>query len=245
MALGKNMKVEKLIPLKPKKGTTRKLATKKEEISYENDSVAEFVDEVESNKIISVDDANAVFEEVLKNKTEDLNVNVDLDAFFNDLDSKSEEVNSENEIIEPQAEIVSEIETPNSVSNSDTLKVESPTFEFEDIENDSIKIAFKPSKRKTQKRIFIDVEGEATIKNVELLYSKVNPVFEFFDHVEINMNNIKSVDLSVIQLFHAIRVNYFPQDKFIYLNADFSREDRKLLNICGFTEFQTQKVSQN
>jgi hypothetical protein len=257
MALGKNMKVEKLIPLKPKKGTTRKTITKKEEISSDNEAVVESVSEVDSNEIVTVVDENIVVEEVLTNQSEESNVNVDLDAFFNELDGKSEEVITEKEVVEPQSEIVSETATPHSDSVSASVSVSVPhshsdspssnvsTFDFGDIENDSIKIGFKPSKRKTQKRIFIDIEGDATIKNVELLYSKVNPVFEFFDHVEINMTNIKAVDLSVIQLFHAIRVNYFPQDKHIYLNADFAREDRKLLNTCGFTEFQTQKVSQN
>ena len=73
-----------------------------------------------------------------------------------------------------------------------------------------------------------------------MLYSKVNIVFDYFDFVEVTLNNVTEIDLTVIQLFHAIRVNYWPQKKYISINAEFSRDDRKLLNSCGFTEFQTQ-----
>ena len=59
------------------------------------------------------------------------------------------------------------------------------------------------------------------------------------------MSNIIGVDLTVIQLFHTIRMSYLAQNKHVYINAEFTREDRKLLNACGFTEFQTQKPSSN
>ncbi len=115
--------------------------------------------------------------------------------------------------------------------------------QYEDIEADSIKIVFTPSRRKTQKRILISIEGSLTINNVELLYSKVNGVFENYDFVEVTMKSVSEVDLTVVQLFHAIRVSYWPLKKYISINAEFSRDDRKLLNTCGFTEFQTQKTS--
>jgi hypothetical protein len=86
----------------------------------------------------------------------------------------------------------------------------------------------------------IEIEGTLTINNVDLLYSKVNIVFDYYDFVEVTLKNVSEIDLTVVQLFHAIRVNYWPQQKYISINAEFSRDDRKLLNTCGFTEFQTQ-----
>ena len=88
-----------------------------------------------------------------------------------------------------------------------------PESQYEDIETDSIKIIFTPSRRKTQKRILISIEGSLTINNVELLYSKVNGVFENYDFVEVTMKSVSEVDLTVIQLFHAIRVSYWPLKK--------------------------------
>lgn len=243
MTLGKNMKVEKLIPSKPKKKESMEASAKKE-------GVEEFKT---SDKL---DDAQIVSDKLVDTKTKmnEINsnedTNVDLDTFFNKINgepkSKGDDVSSDSEVLELDNLTGSGSKGLTSQENQTDVKDEkSETFIKQDIETETIKIVFKPSRRKTQKRIFIDIEGEATIKNADLLYSNVNDVFEHFDHIEINMSNIKKVDLSVIQLFHMIRVNYFPQNKFIYLNADFNREDRKLLTICGFTEFQTQKVAQN
>jgi anti-anti-sigma regulatory factor len=114
---------------------------------------------------------------------------------------------------------------------------------FVDIVNEDISIKFTPSRRKTQKKILITIEGNLTISNVELLHKQVDQVFASFDHVDITLTNVTEIDLTVIQLFHTIRVNYYSQNKFIYINAEFSKEDRKLLNLCGFTEFQTQKTA--
>ena len=232
------MKVEKLIPLKPKKGTIKNTTAKKEE--------------VEAVTVNRVDNQSEIAE--VKSGPE---VNVDLDSFFNQIDGESkiemtdEDINSLGE--DNSGNVDSEKHSEKNeveVFSEETLvefveEKKSEGFSQEDVVTDSIKISFKPSRRKTQKRIFIDIEGNATIKNAELLYSNVKAVFDHFDHVEINMTNIKEVDLSVIQLFHVIRVNYYSQNKFIYLNADFAREDRKLLNVCGFTEFQTQKTVQS
>jgi hypothetical protein len=186
MALGKNMKVDRLIPLSDDNNS--------EIEGFDNN-----IDLSESNVEISV-------EEELSSIM-DLNLEGEIDK---------EEIKSE---LQPQAQIV-----------------------YENVEEETIKIIFTPSRRKTQKRILINIEGSLTINNVELLYSKVNVVFENYDFVEVTMTNVTDIDLTVIQLFHAIRVAYWPQNKFISINAEFSREDRKLLNTCGFTEFQTQKT---
>ena len=181
MALGNNMKIDRLIPLKK---TDVKVKT--EEVS----SVAAVVEVVTSDNTIIINESQP----------------------------------------EPQAPVEPQAQPQ-------------PESQYEDIETDSIKIIFTPSRRKSQKRILISIEGSLTINNVELLYSKVNGVFENYDFVEVTMKSVSEVDLTVIQLFHAIRVSYWPLKKYISINAEFSRDDRKLLNTCGFTEFQTQKTS--
>ena len=188
MALGKNMKVDRLIPL-----TDENNAEKKEfDINLElSDSIEELSLEEDKSSIIDLTLAKAKESEV------------------------GEEIKNE----EPQ-----------------------PTIVYENVETDSLKIIFTPSRRKTQKRILINIEGALTINNVDVLYSKVNVVFDNYDFVEVTMTNVTDIDLTVIQLFHAIRVSYWSQKKYISINAEFSRDDRKLLNTCGFTEFQTQKT---
>jgi len=226
MALGKNMKVEKLIPLETKEEVEKKPKAKLEPKPLVEDSK-----EVKENPEEIVEAPN----------------NVDLDAFFDGLENTSNEVSNspvsaEEEV--PKEEVI-EVKPEEPIAEPSVKKEADKKPVYEDVESETLKIVFKPSRRKTQKRIFIEIEGAMTINNVEVLHSKVNEVFEKFDHVELNMSNITEIDLTVIQLFHTIRMTYMSMNKFVYINAEFSRDDRKLLNACGFTEFQTQKPSAN
>lgn len=202
MALGKNMKVDRLIPLVDENNVENEKVDIKLDLT---DSINELVKDVENSILI---DSNLDNEDK-KNSSEEVKIEV---------------------ISEFKEKVVEDIPQTNSQSS----------IVYENIETDSLKIIFTPSRRKTQKRILINIEGSLTINNVEVLFSKVNVVFDYFDFVEVNLNNVTEIDLTVIQLFHAIRVNYWPQKKYISINAEFSRDDRKLLNSCGFTEFQTQ-----
>ena len=182
MALGKNMKVDRLIPLK------------------KEDKALEAIPPVAQEEITPA-------------------VSVSLDEFFENLTS--------NEAVK-----ATEV-TPENKESSE------PSTIYTDVVLEDLTLNFKPSRRKTQRRMIISLEGNLTIKHVELLYSKVHSVFENYDIAEINLTNISDIDITVIQLFHAIRVHFYPLNKFIAIQADLSREDRKLLNTCGFTEFQS------
>ena len=198
MALGKNMKVDRLIPLK------------------KEDKAVEVIQPV-------VEEQTVAQEEIEISPA----VSVSLDEFFENLTSN--EAVKETEVTLESVE-VPQIETPESQESTNT---------YTDVVLEDLTLTFKPSRRKTQRRMIISLEGNLTIKHVELLYSKVHSVFENYDIAEINLTNISDIDITVIQLFHAIRVHFYPLNKFITIQADLSREDRKLLNTCGFTEFQS------
>ena len=208
MALGKNMKIDRIIPLSEEnnsevEGVTIDLSDINEEV-------------VVTEEASSVDDLT-LDNEIEKEKVEEIKVE----------EIKVESISLTESEPQPQ---------------SDSQPASQPQIVYENVDEEAIKITFIPSRRKTQKRILINIEGALTINNVDILYSKVNIVFDNYDFVEVTMTNITDIDLTVIQLFHAIRVAYWPQNKFISINAEFSRDDRKLLNTCGFTEFQTQKT---
>lgn len=213
MALGKNMKVDKLIPLNENS----------EEVNKQEDFLFE----------LNLNDS-----EITDSVKDDENVVITLPEISLDLSEQTvdSEIKSEELLVNPIT--LEKVNETIEVIKESESKSEIPTYENVELEN--LKIIFTPSRRKTQKRILIAIEGSLTINNVELLYSKVNIVFDYFDFVEVTLNNVTEIDLTVIQLFHAIRVNYWPQKKYISINAEFSRDDRKLLNSCGFTEFQTQ-----
>lgn len=206
MALGKNMKVDRIIPLEKKKKSTNEDEMPSIDLSLDDFTLDELID------------ASATIE-----------FSLDMDNPENQIDLS---VNSEEQKLEET------IEQPTVITPEESKEENKPLFE--NVDEEFIKIEFTPSRRKTQKRILINIEGSLTINNVEILYSKVNSVFENFDFVEVTLKNVTEIDLTVIQLFHAIRVSYWSLKKYISINAEFSREDRKLLNTCGFTEFQTQ-----
>lgn len=196
MALGKNMKVDRLIPLK------------------KEDKTSEASPPLVPEPIETQDEISAP-------------VSVSLDDFFDNLT-----------VNDAANETVATTENT-EVSNIDPAENSGNTSIYTDVVLEDLTLNFKPSRRKTQRRMIISLEGNLTIKHVELLYSKVHAVFENYDIAEINLTNITDIDITVIQLFHAIRVHFFPLNKFITIQADLSRDDRKLLNTCGFTEFQS------
>lgn len=192
MALGKNMKIDRLIPVAKVKSS-----------KVESDSHPESVNP-------SVESPN----ESEESKNIESNVSVSLDAFF---DSLSETT--------PQ----DTIEVPN--------KEEDPILSTpSDIEEDGFKMLFKPSRRKTQKRVLIHLEGELTIKNSEVIASNLKHVFENFDHVELILNEVSEVDLTFVQLFQQFKAFYLPLEKFLSLTVNWSKEDKKMLTSCGFSE---------
>ncbi|MCE2742698.1 MAG: hypothetical protein LW701_03890 [Fluviicola sp.] len=206
MALGKNMKVDRIIPLEKNKKSTNEDEMPSIDLSLDDFTLDESID------------TSATIE-----------FSLDVDNPENQIDLS---VNSEEQKLEET------IELPTVITPEESKEENKPLFE--NVDEEFLKIEFTPSRRKTQKRILINIEGSLTINNVEILYSKVNSVFENFDFVEVTLKNVTEIDLTVIQLFHAIRVSYWSLKKYISIYAEFSREDRKLLNTCGFTEFQTQ-----
>ena len=217
MALGKNMKVDRLIPLTDENNAEKEGFDINLDLS---DSLEELSLEEDNSSIMDLTLDDEVVNEVVEDVQNEEVVNLSLDEIS---DSQPEPQS------EPQPQ-------PEAQSQSQ------PAIVYENVETDSLKMIFTPSRRKTQKRILINIEGALTINNVDVLYSKVNVVFDNYDFVEVTMTNVTDIDLTVIQLFHAIRVSYWSQKKYISINAEFSRDDRKLLNTCGFTEFQTQKT---
>lgn len=195
MALGKNMKIDRLIPA----------AKVKKSVSDEN--LKE--DQIDLKK------------EVSKDETIETKVSVSLDDFF---DSLSNEPLPQETIISEEVKL-EEVKQTESVDNHEL-----------DIDRENFKMIFKPSRRKTQKRILIHIEGELTIKNCEILNKNIQKVFQDFDNVELILNNITEIDVTFMQMYHTIKSFYLPLDKFLSMNADWSKEDKKILAVSGFSD---------
>ena len=151
MTLGKNMKVEKLIPSKPKKKESMEASAKKEGVEEFKTSDKLDDEQIVSDKLV---DTKTKMNEI--NSNED--TNVDLDTFFNKIDgepkSKGDDVSSDSEVLELDNLTESGSKGLTSQENQTDVKDEkSETFIKQDIETETIKIVFKPSRRKTQKRM--------------------------------------------------------------------------------------------
>jgi hypothetical protein len=197
MALGKNMKIDRLIPV----------AKVKKSVSDEK----------------SNEDQTNTHNEVLAEDKAETKVSVSLDDFFDSLNS---EETTNQEIANTQADETVVIKPTDEITDGYEL----------DIDEENFKMIFKPSRRKTQKRILINLEGELTIKNCEVINTNINKVFEEFDNVELILNSIKEIDLTFIQLYQNIKSFYLPLSKFLSMNAEWSKEDKKILATCGFSD---------
>jgi hypothetical protein len=180
-----------------------------------------------------------------------LGKNIKIDKVIPEENIPQKEVQSE---VKSKDEVLIEAQLDQNLTN-ETVKMETKEFEkIEekderycpiDVELDDIKIYYKPSKRKTQKRIMISLEGNFTLKNIHLLKENIPSIFENYDFLELKLENITDLDVSAIQLFHLMRFIYGPQKKFVAIKASFSDAQAKLLNTCGFYEFQTQIKAPN
>ena len=181
MALGKNIKIDKLIP------------SKKEE----------------KEKVVKEDSSTSKNEETVSQKEEVVQATESKNA-------------QESPKEQPISESSDEKPTPNDINEED------------------IKVEFKPSKRKTQKRIIITIKGDLSVKNVHLLKNQIPFIFDHYNFVEIKLQEITAIDITALQLFHLMRVMYGPEKKFVAIHAEFTDEQQQLLTACGFTEFHTQ-----
>ena len=125
-------------------------------------------------------------------------------------------------------------------SQESLVAVESTGSLLDPIVTETIKVEFVPSKRKTQKKVFVHISGALTIQDVGELKNRIPLIFDEYDHVELVLKEITGIDITAIQLFNIMRVNYHSFGKYTYINAEFTNEQKKMLATCGYSEFNTQ-----
>jgi hypothetical protein len=149
---------------------------------------------------------------------------------------------SEDKVVDPvQEKLSTEIVEEQSMTLNEGEVVSESTFSFLDpIDTGNFKVEFSPSKRKTQKKIFVHLSGSLTIQNVTEMHRRIPMLFDEYDHVELVLKEITSIDFTAIQLFNMMRVNYHSFGKYTYINAELTNEQKKILTTCGYSEFNTQ-----
>jgi hypothetical protein len=151
------------------------------------------------------------------------------------------------DLSENKAVDVTEMNVPSSEENTDSslasieLENVESIFSFLDpIDTGDMKVEFVPSKRKTQKKIFVHLFGALTIQNAREMSNRIPMLFDEYDHVELVLKDVTGIDITAIQLFNLMRVNYHSFGKYTYINAELTNDQKKMLTTCGYSEFNTQ-----
>ncbi|MEY4604306.1 MAG: hypothetical protein RIT43_1598 [Bacteroidota bacterium] len=161
-----------------------------------------------------------------------------LDKLIPLIDLSENRVDEALEKTSPSNEEDKRIETSVSMMDSE---VKEPVFSFLDpIDTGDMKVEFIPSKRKTQKKIFVHLSGALTIQNVSQMKDRIPMLFDEYDHIELVLKDVTGIDITAIQLFNLMRVNYHSFGKCTYINAELTNEQKKILTTCGYSEFNTQ-----
>ena len=110
----------------------------------------------------------------------------------------------------------------------------------EDIIEDDLKVSFSPSKRKTVKKIFINISGNFTIKHVESISDAMQLVINQYDQIALKLQDVEQIDLTAVQLLY----NCLKKGSHITLEVDLPPIVRQLLSITGLSEiFQRSPLS--
>lgn len=108
------------------------------------------------------------------------------------------------------------------------------------IEEQGVKIAFIPSKRKKTKKINVIIEGVFTLSNAAFVMEKISPSFKDFDSIDIVLKNIQQIDLAAVQVLQHLKKAEAANNKSITLDAELSKEDRALLFNSGLMALLTK-----
>lgn len=107
-------------------------------------------------------------------------------------------------------------------------------FIIDNIETDNLKMEFVPSKRKKVKKIIINIEGNIGVSNIELIFEKLNQLKDEFTNVDIHLKRITQIDISGIQLLYFFIKQFEIENKSIFLNIDFTKEQKLFIGRLGY-----------
>lgn len=129
---------------------------------------------------------------------------------------------------------MSSVATANKNMSVTNVKSAENTMYTSSIKLNSATISFKPSLRKTVKKIKVILEGNLSIKNAGMFVKQIEPVFEDFDTIDFYLTQVDSLDLSFIQSLYHLKSYYDQNDKKITIDSELSGEIKKMAINSGF-----------
>ena len=128
-----------------------------------------------------------------------------------------------------------------TIERDENLSIQNDEFTDKIIEENNIKISLVPSKRKKVKKINMNIEGDFTINNVQMVKENCQKLLQHFDLVNINLKNILDIDLAAIQLLQVLNTSSSFLQKTIIVESELSKDDRALIVSAGLMEVMTKQ----
>lgn len=107
-----------------------------------------------------------------------------------------------------------------------------------DIKKDDLEVSFSLSKRKTVKKIFVNISGNFTVKHVEAISDSLQLIINDYDQIALKLHDLQQIDLTAVQLLYTC----LKKGERVTLEVDLPPVVRQLLSITGLSEvFQKPK----
>jgi anti-anti-sigma regulatory factor len=104
------------------------------------------------------------------------------------------------------------------------------------IKLNSATISFKPSLRKTVKKIKVILEGNLSINNSKAFVKQIQPVFEDFEKIDFHLTQVESIDLSFIQSLYHLKMFHEQDGKEVTIDSEISGELKSMVINSGFED---------
>ncbi len=104
------------------------------------------------------------------------------------------------------------------------------------IKLNSATISFKPSLRKTVKKIKVILEGNLSINNSKAFIKQIQPVFEDFEKIDFHLTQVESIDLSFIQSLYHLKMLHEQDGKEVTIDSEISGDLKSMVINSGFED---------
>jgi len=104
------------------------------------------------------------------------------------------------------------------------------------IKLNSATISFKPSLRKTVKKIKVILEGNLSINNSKAFIKQIQPVFEDFEKIDFHLTQVESIDLSFIQSLYHLKMLHGQEGKEVTIDSEISGDLKSMVINSGFED---------
>ena len=100
-------------------------------------------------------------------------------------------------------------------------------------------INIKPQGKNKDKNALVELEGELVLGNLDDIRKEIMETIKQYNRLQIEVRNVKAIDLTCIQLLFAIRKTLQNQGKQASFHIETPEDQTLILNHAGFIQLST------